>query len=215
MDQNFTPVQSPSPHGTPLLRIVALLAFALLIAVLSSLGTYWYMSRQISQQTQQQAYQSAPTVEPTTSLLPTVTQDETANWKIFENDKFKIKYPPDWEVKITPLIGNMAPAFTPKGSDYPVLDVGYTTLQDFITPCKNLGLAETKITYNGLQATKCTGITSVVKDGRETNTIAQWRTVVIVGKDNKFSFNYRYASDKQNPYYENLLNTFLHSFEIK
>ena len=38
--------QPPSHHGTPLLRIFALLIFAVLIAVLSSLGTFFLLTKQ-------------------------------------------------------------------------------------------------------------------------------------------------------------------------
>ncbi len=79
MDPNL---HVPNLHGTPFLRVLALLGFALVITLLSSLGTYWYISNQMSQQTltQQQVYQPAPTVVPTVSnpsVSPTV--DETVN----------------------------------------------------------------------------------------------------------------------------------------
>lgn len=81
------PVQPLNPHGTPLLRVLALLVFGLLIAVLSSLGTYWYLSNQMVQQNTQKVYQSAPTT----------TQDETANWQIFiSKEGLKFKYPKKW-----------------------------------------------------------------------------------------------------------------------
>ncbi len=60
-------VTSPNPHGTPFLRVLALLAFAIIIAVLSSLGTYWYISNQTAQQNPPQVYQSVPTVVPIVS----------------------------------------------------------------------------------------------------------------------------------------------------
>lgn len=94
------PVQPPNPHGTPFLRVLALLAFALLIAVLSSVGTYWYLSKQLApQQTQQQVYQLAPTVAPSISVSPTISQDETANWKEFNKSGITFKYPSSWETQ--------------------------------------------------------------------------------------------------------------------
>lgn len=41
-NQSFTPLNH---HGTPLLRILALLLFALVIALVSSLSTYWYLGK--------------------------------------------------------------------------------------------------------------------------------------------------------------------------
>lgn len=60
-------VQPPHPHGTPFLRVLALLAFALLIAVLSSLGAYWYISNQMAQQQTQTPQQVAQNVSTTPS----------------------------------------------------------------------------------------------------------------------------------------------------
>ncbi len=89
------PVQPLNPHGTPFLRILALLAFASVVVILSSLGTYWYISNQVSQQNMQQTYQPSPTVESTVSASPTTTLDETANWKTYNNKDLGIsfKYP--------------------------------------------------------------------------------------------------------------------------
>lgn len=97
------PVQSPVPsshYGTPLLRILALLTFAILIAVLSSLGTYWYISNQMTQQANQQIYQPAPSINPQESVSPQATQDETANWKTFKAkmEDFTLKYPATWRI---------------------------------------------------------------------------------------------------------------------
>jgi hypothetical protein len=149
------------------------------------------------------------------TVIPTSTPISTSAWKTFENDKFTIKYPPDWQVQITPLIGNRAPVFLPTGQDYPVLDVGYSTLQDYIIPCKENGLSQSRIIVDGTQAIECTGTTKTVKRGIETNITAQWRTVEIDGKNNKFSFNYKYSSDQPNEYYENLFITFLNTFQTK
>ncbi len=64
MDPN---VQPPSPHGTAFLRVISLLVFALLIAVLSSLGTYLYLSNQLRQQNTQSTYPSAAIKQLTTT----------------------------------------------------------------------------------------------------------------------------------------------------
>ncbi len=40
-------VQRPSPHSRPFLRVFTLLTFALLIAILSSLATYYYVTSQL------------------------------------------------------------------------------------------------------------------------------------------------------------------------
>ncbi len=61
-------VQPPNPHGTPFLRVLALLVFALVIVVLSSLGTYWYVSNQMTQQFRQEnSLNIVPTITPTFS----------------------------------------------------------------------------------------------------------------------------------------------------
>jgi hypothetical protein len=68
------PVQPLTPHRTPFLRVLALLAFALVITVLSSLGTYYFLNKRF--QAQLQSYQQiqptmmAPTDTP--PLVPTV-----------------------------------------------------------------------------------------------------------------------------------------------
>ncbi len=60
-----TQTQPANPPKTSLMRVFALLAFALVIAVLSSLGTYWYISNKMTQQNQQQVSQQIPTVKQT------------------------------------------------------------------------------------------------------------------------------------------------------
>lgn len=94
----------PSSHGTPFLRVVALLAFALVVTVLSSLGTYWYMSKQLaSQQSPEESNQPTPIIEQTINVSPTVTKDETADWKAYTTKQeplISFKYPTDngWQV---------------------------------------------------------------------------------------------------------------------
>lgn len=81
-DQNLSRI---NPHGAPVLKVIALLAFALLIAVLSSLGTYWYMNN-----------------KPTQEVSPPPVQDETAEWKTYTSKQvttLSFKYPSDWEIE--------------------------------------------------------------------------------------------------------------------
>lgn len=67
---DLTPLKPPSSHGTPLLRILALLIFALLIAVLSSLGAYHYLSNQLQiQQSENESLIPSQSKKPPT--LPT------------------------------------------------------------------------------------------------------------------------------------------------
>ncbi len=103
------PVQPPTPHGTTFLRVSALLAFALLIAVLSSLGIYWYISNQMVQQTQQQVYKPSQTVGTTVSnpsISPTV--DETAKIEKLVKDFYKkwITNPPVGIEKNSNILAN-------------------------------------------------------------------------------------------------------------
>lgn len=99
------PIQAPHPHGAPFLRVLALLAFALIIVVLSSLGAYWYVNNQTAQQTQtqQQLNQPVSKVVPSVSnSVVTPAVDETANWKIYTSKQeptLSFKYPPNWSFK--------------------------------------------------------------------------------------------------------------------
>ncbi len=140
---------------------------------------------------------------------------EISNWKTFENEKFTIKYPDDWRVEITPLIGDRAPGFKPANEDYPLVQVSYLDLDNYVITCKENGLREVKRTINGVEVVECVGTTTGMRNGRETDEIAQWRNLVIFGKSNKFSFNYLYISDNQNNYYEDLFDAFLKSFVIQ
>lgn len=84
---------SPNPHGTPFLRVAALLVFALVITVLSSLGTYWYMGKQLSsQQTQQQTYQPSPTIESQVLVSPTINSNKAS----LLSDSIHIILPSGW-----------------------------------------------------------------------------------------------------------------------
>ncbi len=91
---------NPAHHGTPLLRILALLFFALLIAVISSLTTYYSLNKQY--QPQLQSYQPpAPEIIPTVvpSLSPRTIPDETSKWKTYYSKySFQVKYPTILEI---------------------------------------------------------------------------------------------------------------------
>ncbi len=75
-------VQPPHPHGTPFLRVLALLTFALLIAVLSSLGTYWYISSQMAQQQSQNPQQVMKNLSTTPSGKCRLYGTDLANSKL-------------------------------------------------------------------------------------------------------------------------------------
>ena len=96
-NQSSTPL---SHHGIPLFRIVSLLFFALLIAVISSLTTYYFLSKQYQSQPQgYQQFQPVETSYPTevTKINPTPTPDPTANWKIYTSTYLSFKYPTTWQ----------------------------------------------------------------------------------------------------------------------
>ncbi len=69
--EEYSQTQQIAPHGTPFLRIAALLFFALLIALISSLTTYYFLNKQ--SQTQLESYQQMNVVQitpiPTQPLL--------------------------------------------------------------------------------------------------------------------------------------------------
>lgn len=68
MDPN---VQTSTPHERFFIRVSALFASAILIVVLSSLGTYWYLKTNKDLQTQtQQPNQPFPTEKPTGTFFP-------------------------------------------------------------------------------------------------------------------------------------------------
>ena len=92
-------------HGSPsFINIAVLLLFAVVIAVASTATTYYFLSSKTNEQppiTQPPVIPPAQTnLYPTTSptIQTTVPADETANWKVYKNEKygFKIKYPQDW-----------------------------------------------------------------------------------------------------------------------
>ncbi len=79
-------IQASTPlshHGNPLLRILALLFFALLIAAVSSLVTYYFIGKQVQVQPQsslQPTAKAVPTDFPTTTgTIPTPTLYPTSN----------------------------------------------------------------------------------------------------------------------------------------
>ncbi len=107
-------VQPPNPHGTPLLRILALLAFAIIIAVLSSLGTYWYLNNRFAQLTnsnialhvgEPQSNILKPTpaplkIEPTPGY--SISNIPGTNLKKFTSNDLKISfnYPQDYSIDV-------------------------------------------------------------------------------------------------------------------
>ncbi len=100
MDPN---VHSPNPHGTPLFRVLVLLAFALLIVLLSSLGSYWYYSYQTQEIANRGLVDVVKVViltpTPKQKISPSVSQDETANVENLVKDFYK-----KW-ITIPPVIG--------------------------------------------------------------------------------------------------------------
>ncbi len=94
--------QPPHPYGTPFLRVVALLLFAFLIAVLSSLGTYYFLQYKgikdvsVDRPGPGPVFYTSPTPAQPVNVSPTV--DPTTNWKTYTNPKwqFSLKYPPTW-----------------------------------------------------------------------------------------------------------------------
>lgn len=68
--EEYSQTQQIAPHGNPFLRIAALLFFALLIALISSLTTYYFLNKQ--SQTQLESYQQMNMVQITT--VPTQSQ---------------------------------------------------------------------------------------------------------------------------------------------
>ncbi len=121
-------VQPPNPHGTPLLRILALLAFAIIIAVLSSLGTYWYMSTQTTQQTQtqQQTYQSFPTIKPTQEITPSPSQA----FGLFDKSSIIRSFPFTSSDGSNKELVVIKIGYTLPGGNIPVADI-YLTDQNF------------------------------------------------------------------------------------
>jgi len=99
IEQQATP-QAIVQHKTSFLRIFVLLIFALAIAVLSSLGTYWYISSKTIQPNLQQTYQVVPTVQPTVSVSQTNSKVGIANWKTYVNNQlnFSLAYPSNFEI---------------------------------------------------------------------------------------------------------------------
>lgn len=96
-----------SHQGTSLIRILVLFLFAGVIVLVSSVGTYYYVSNQM--QTKQNEVITAPQPIPTIQQETTITQQIlpispiSKGWKIFESEtaygagsKFSIQYPPDW-----------------------------------------------------------------------------------------------------------------------
>lgn len=101
------PLQSPIPQNSPpqspskLLIIIAIFVF---LAV-SVTGAYLLGK---------QSVKTGSKITPTSSLLPTVTKpvstitinnttDETSNWKIYKNEKYKfsVKFPNSWTERIS------------------------------------------------------------------------------------------------------------------
>ncbi len=60
----------PNPHGTPFLRVLALIVFALLIAVLSSLISYYFFSQSYNSKSTPPPYKISPTISPLGSCPP-------------------------------------------------------------------------------------------------------------------------------------------------
>jgi len=130
--------------------------FALAIAALSSLGTYWYMSSQVAQSNMQQTYQPAQTVKPSVAVTQpsisasqAISQDVTANWKIYTNidGRYLLKYPSNFTLHVNESrvseTAKYAPAKnhielnSPTAGAIPFITVDYQTntdpLDQFIT----------------------------------------------------------------------------------
>lgn len=120
--------QSSSPlkhHGTPLLRILALLAFALLIAVVSTLTTYYFLDREYQLQLQNyQQFQPVETSYPTEApkVNPSQTGLITTNISYSHPKlRYTLEYPKSWNggtKKITEGLNQKYEDFETKSSDY-------------------------------------------------------------------------------------------------
>ena len=86
--------QAPNPHGTPILRVLALLLFAILIAVLSSLTTVYFLNRQ-----NQKQQESMPpmAMEETPTTVPSPAPDQTATMQTIDEELFSIQLSISWK----------------------------------------------------------------------------------------------------------------------
>lgn len=92
-------------HGSPsFINIAVLLLFAVVIAVASVVTTYFVLNLRSNQQYSADQPSVIPQTQMSTLPTPTSTtqiqtvSDETADWKVYKNEKygFEVKYPTNW-----------------------------------------------------------------------------------------------------------------------
>ncbi len=96
----------PDPHVRPFLRVLTLLAFVLIIAASSFLGSYWYINSQIANLHQKESTKSVKLKlqEETNKIddvLPSRAVDniDTTNWHTYDSKLgYSLKYPSTWNL---------------------------------------------------------------------------------------------------------------------
>jgi len=95
--------QPASTKATSWSKVIWTVVIITVIASLIGGGLYWYYYVR-QPETSTPATTTKQATQSTKKATPSAQKDETANWKVFEDDSFIVKYPPDWEIKTKPYV---------------------------------------------------------------------------------------------------------------
>jgi hypothetical protein len=126
------------PKSSPGKGVIILLV-ALILLILFVLGEVSYLVLINHRATSQK--------NTTVTATPFSAPKVTTSWQTFSNDKFTIKYPPDWEESLLP---DSSIKFTPKGQQHPALLVSNLPSNEVAT-CNS----ESQVTIDGVDSIKC------------------------------------------------------------
>jgi hypothetical protein len=94
-------VSQPSEFNWKSVLIAVFIGAVVIVAAVASLSYYINQSQSSLETGSVVIKKSTSSAKPTT---PSAQKDETANWKVFEDGSFIVKYPPDWEIKTKPYV---------------------------------------------------------------------------------------------------------------
>lgn len=203
----------------PIIIILAIVALAGLI------GGAFYLGRQTNQpanffQITTPAGQTASvlTQAPATSLAPIIKTGETANWRMYVNDKyhFRMNYPSDWSVGNEEIYENIwIRRLETKEGEFPRVEMSMMVESGKISDLWLNKFREAGINTEASELRAIGGIngkiyeTEGVGDGT-----AGWRTDFVAEKNNQIYRIYLVSDLKYKNVYKNLFNQILSTFRF-
>jgi hypothetical protein len=192
MPDNQQPVAQKSSSTQS--KSVLLLSAALVILILFVLAEIGYLTIKNNKPISQKSMTAI-----VTTVTPFPTPKIDTSWQIFSNEKFTIKYPPDWRHSI---LSDSSIKFTPEKQQVPILIISvFPNIRGMA--CES----EERITIDGVDSKKCSQVDNFVHQRQ--------MSIETTYKNSDFLFNFSYTPEKVNPYYDALGKAIISSFKAK